>query len=635
MPTFFTTLRPVWRTYVEAIFRLTIAFSVFALILLNRSPNLLRPISMSLRTSLGLSMAAAVVLLYVTFRLPGWIGRLLALTLTLSLFALPLAGLWASGQTQTTVINGLIPLYDAYDYYTDALRLLAGHDFSVFSARRPLFPGLFSVVLALTGRNLMTSLAVFAAITGLACYLAAREIQRTHGAEAAVFILVILFLFYRAHEGVAMSENLGVPLGALGFALIWRGTADRNRWLVLAGMFAITLALNARAGAFFVLPLLVLWASWFFRENNARFSWKFAFLSCAAIVIGFVFNLLLVRLLAAPSGVPFANFSYTLYGVASGGYTWSYIFMAHPEVLALQEPAQSQRIYQLAFDLIRQHPELFMRGALHAWETLFSNSWYSLYSYVTGDSEVVNLIVHYALYALGILGIYKWFRNRSDPFNSLMMAAAAGVFLSVPFLPPTDSYRVRPYAVTIIIFGLVPAMGLVFLLERFGRRFFFHPLDQLQGREWSAGFTVSLILVTLVGPLLVKGFGSHPDLPVASCGTGQDSIVIRFDPGTSINIFRENQNFLDWMPNFHLSLLRGNSHSLVDTHLVNWLEQLTPPYTLFYTLDYRTYRKALVTTDPSLLPRPGSNLELCGKWETDANLTSYDIFYADQVKVLH
>jgi hypothetical protein len=37
--------------------------------------------------------------------------------------------------------------------YADSLRLLAGQDFSEFSGRRPLFAGLFSVLLRMTGHN--------------------------------------------------------------------------------------------------------------------------------------------------------------------------------------------------------------------------------------------------------------------------------------------------------------------------------------------------------------------------------------------------------------------------------------------------------------------------------------------------
>ncbi len=134
-----------------------------------------------------------------------------------------------------------------------------------------------------------------------------------------------------------MSENLGVALGALGFGLLWRGASTKSILYIWSGLLTTTLALNARAGAFFMLPLLILWTGWLLRENKI-ISWKFLFISASAVILGFVLNLLLARLIAVPPGVPFANFSYTLYGLASGGKSWAYVFEAHPEVLRIQEP---------------------------------------------------------------------------------------------------------------------------------------------------------------------------------------------------------------------------------------------------------------------------------------------------------
>ncbi|MBK7451177.1 MAG: hypothetical protein IPJ47_17935 [Anaerolineales bacterium] len=201
-------------------------------------------------------------------------GELFALTATMALFALGLAGLWASGNTQSVVLNGLIPLTDAVGYYTDATRLQYGVDVSNFTAMRPFFAGLLSFFLRLTGRNLMVTVGIFTAIAGFASYLASREIQKTHGTELAVFFLILTFLYYRHHSGTTMSESLGVSVSLLGIALIWKGIADQKEWLTLFGVGVIALALNIRPGAMFVLPALLLWGGWIFR-GQGKFSYKF------------------------------------------------------------------------------------------------------------------------------------------------------------------------------------------------------------------------------------------------------------------------------------------------------------------------------------------------------------------------
>ncbi len=50
---------------------IAISIVVFSLILINRSPNFLRPLSMSLRTGFGLVIPATAITIYLVYRLPG------------------------------------------------------------------------------------------------------------------------------------------------------------------------------------------------------------------------------------------------------------------------------------------------------------------------------------------------------------------------------------------------------------------------------------------------------------------------------------------------------------------------------------------------------------------------------------
>jgi hypothetical protein len=645
---------------------LGISAVLFSLILINRSPNLLRPVSMSLRTGFGLVIPLTALILYLAFRTrsANRVGDLVGMAVTLSLFAMPLAGLWASGQSQSTVLNGLIPLFDAETYYMDALRLMNGSPFSIFSARRPLFGSLLAVVLTLTGRNLMVALAVLTAMTGLACYFTAREIQRTHGAEIAVFILMVLFLFYRAHSGISMSENLGVLLGTLGFGLLWRGASTKSLPYIWIGLLATTLALNARAGAFFMLPLLILWAGWLLRENrftqsanaslpritqifakplkNPRefvksaargfdfISWKALFVSASAVVLGFALNLALTRLVAVPSGVPFANFSYTLYGLASGGKSWFYVFESHPELSAIREPEQSKRIYQMAFELIRSDPLQTVQGAIFNWKMLFSDSWYNIYSYLGGENWKLAVATRWGMFALCLLGIFAWARNRKDPILSLVLVAALGVFVSVPFLPPTDAYRMRPYAASIVILAALPALGLNFILSQIKR---IPPagklLDQSLPPASAAMLTyVGVLLpILLIAPVTIQSTATPQPAQAAPCPEKLAPIMVRLDEGTYIHLKKQNAVFLDWMPDFHTGTFRENSHSLADTNMINWATNIEPPRTIFLAINYLTQQGVIAVIPTDLLPETGTLTQFCGQWETDPNLAGYSIFY--------
>jgi hypothetical protein len=633
-------LIPKIKPFLWQLIFLTISIVIFSLILANRSPNFLRPVSMALRAGFGLVIPIAGVILYLAFRIQNRSGAFIGMAATLSLFAMPLAGLWASGQSQSTILSGLIPLYDAELYYIDALRLLNGNVFSIFSARRPLFTGLLAVLLSITGRNLMVSLAILTAIAGLACYFTAHEIQRTHGPEIAVFILMVLFLFNRAHSGISMSESLGIALGSLGFGLLWRGASIRNLFYIWAGLLTTTLALNARAGAFFMLPILILWAGWLLRENKL-IPWKVLFISASAVVLGFVLNLGLTRLVAVPSGVPFANFSYTLYGLASGGRSWAYVFEAHPEVLQIQEPEKTRRIYQLAFELIRSNPIQTLQGAFFNWKMLFSDSWYNIYAYIRGENRSINLITRWGMYALCITGVFAWLRNRKDPVQSLIMASVIGVFISVPFLPPTDAYRMRPYAASIVIFAALPAMGLFYLISQI-KNFLVRKTDKILENKSTPpsrsllSYSFILILIVLTGPVLIRATAETQPIQTTPCtSSGLTPIVVRRDEGTYINLKKQSDPFLDWMPNFHTGTFRENSHSLSDSYLIAWAEGVEPPKTIFLTLDHHNDQKAMVVIPTALLPETGVFMQICGEWESDPNLSEYGIFQGREIQILN
>lgn len=607
---------------------LVVAITVFVLILLNRSPNFLRAISITLRTGFNLSVVLCLFILYITFRLKGWPGRFFPLVFTVALFAFPLAGLWAIGQTQPTILMGIVPLFDASDYYSDALRLLAGQDFSVFAARRPLFPGLLAFALWVSGHNLMVALSLFTLITALACFAAAKEIQRTHGAEVAVFVLAILFLYYRYHSGLVMSENLGLPLGTIGFAVLWRGTSDKHKLLVWIGILLVTLALNARAGTFFMLPLLLAWYGWLFRGPEQKFSWSFLALAGSAVLLGFVINLIMFDLLASPSGVPFANFSYTLYGLAAGGKTWRYIFEVRPDLLLLQEPYHSREVYRMAFELILHQPGLLVKGALYTWSTLFSNTWYSAYSYVAGENPIVGQIAQWGLFLLCALGIVRWVRAPADLLNGLVCISALGIFLSVPFLPPTDAYRMRPYAVSIIIFGLLPAMGFLYGLEKLKLPFTEKGQTSISYLPHLLGLSSLLLISSLVAPVLLKNTGELPRFQQVTCEGNLDLVSIRFDPGTHFNVIRQRTPGLDWMPDFRVGRFRRNSHNMADPYMIAWTDTVEPGESMFYSLDFQSMKKVLIVTPTDRLPAPGSLWQICGEWETDPTYNLYNIFYA-------
>lgn len=600
---------------------LLVALLFFYLILVNLSTSIIRSLSIALRNGFGIAFFLSILFIYITYRIHGQIGELLAFISTMVLFSLGLAGLWISGNTQPLIMNGLIPISDATIYYVDALKILNGGDVSDFTAMRPFFTGFLSVLLWLTDRNLLFALGILTAIAGISAFLSSREIQKTHGAETSIFFLALIFLYYRHHSGSTMSESLAVPISLLGITMIWKSISNQNEKYYLFGLALLTIALNIRPGAMFVLIGMLIFGGFFFNRKKS-FSINFFIISFIVIVCIFSLNKLVIYMLAGPGKNAFSNFSWALYGLVSGGQSWNYIFTVHPEVLSENS---NSAIYRLIIEQFFKNPLLTVQGALKYWEAFFSDSWYNAYAFVAGENYWINEVARWGIYILSIIGIINWMINRNNPYTILAITGALGVITSVPFVPPTDAYRVRLYAATIPFFVLLPAMGVSLLQEKLLYRINKNFLNQYDD-YLTIKLSISLLIAIVIAPIILKNTVNHVVISEFICPSDMDASVIKFDQGTYINVRRENQIFLDFMPNFHVSAFRESVHSLADPYLIEKMVSINIPSTLLYTLDLLSNQEVLVIINSNELPNQDALLYLCGYWESDPR---YSIFEAD------
>lgn len=612
--------RLLGRFFALDLLRVALSLLSYGLILSNAFPLLLRPLSLFARLGYTLTMPLLFVLFYSVFLLRGGWGRALSFFLILSVFALALAGAWAAGVTESGILSGVVPMFDSASYYTDALRLLAGDKFSLTSSRRPLFIAFFAVLLFLSKHNLLMALGFLNLFVALSCYLLAREIRHTHGAMIAAFVLLIVFLYYRFHSGAVRTESLGVAFSALGMALLWRSIERQQAGWALAGILLTTFAMIARAGAFFCLPFLLLWGGWAFRPPGKLFSWIFAFWGLAMILAAFFVNQLMMHMFGAQEAIPFGNFAYSFYGLAAGGKSWAEAVKTYPG-------ASDREIYGLAFDLIWRQPDLIVRGALLNWKAFLSNSNYGLYSFMRGESSISAALSYWLLMALCCLGILTWLRHCTDQFASLVIFAIVGVFFSVPFLPPTDAFRVRAYAASIVLLGLLPALGLHTLLGRF--QAFLSPAEAGGSSSLTLpSFSAAFLGLTLVGPILLHGVEAWKTLPTPNCLPGTISLLVRYDPGTTIHLVSQKTQVLEWPPVYKVGNFQRNLHDFPSFAFAAWAGDLKPGFSLFYALDRRASQTALLVIPTALLPDPPAVLEVCGGWETGPDMPHFFVFEA-------
>jgi hypothetical protein len=582
-------------------------------------------------------LIVAVLLLFPAYSRSDRIGSLASLCLTLALFLLPLFGIWSSGYSDGEIIGGLLPWGDASRYYTDAKRLLEGSVFSSFSARRPLFAGMLATLLGLTQQNLQATLIVIVIITAISCFIAAHEVKLSHGTAAGLVVLMILFFFYRNNIGKTMTESLGLSLGAIGFAALWRGARQHQMKVIWVGIFLMTLALNARAGAFFLLPALILWGTWHFR-NQSRWSLSFLVGGTISAFAGFLLNFVLLKLLAS-SGMAFSNFSFTLYGLTVGGKGWAQIFIDHPELSKFNELEFSRRVYLLAYQAFCSNPMGLLKGSVKALQDYFNAAQLGAFSFVypwyTAREGVMTRIVLYGLSGLGIIGVFlkRWTSN-----NSMILAAVVGILVSVPFAPPIDADSMRVYAATIPISAALVALGLTFSLNRFNLGWQVQAPRDLFSSRASIFFGIALALFCFLGPIATKILARPPKLEHLACDPGKETLYLRLTSGSFLNLVPDYSIQQTYLPNIRVSDFRREVANLsLYPELVKELMSLEPGNTVVQTLNLGDPLRSSapniwLVIDSHLMPSSPGIVRVCAKQTDNQWLRQYRFYYAESIQ---
>jgi hypothetical protein len=468
--------------------------------------------------------------------------KISALVCVIGLFLSPLAWNWRGLAFDEKLFMGIFPLNDGIQYLTDAYRLLSGLDFTYISTRRPIFTGFLAFLLWISGRNFLFTLGVLCVGTAISIYYLARETRDTAGPLSAGVVLTLLFYCYIPYIGRVYSENIGLSLGALGTALLIRGTRTKSLTNLAVGTFALSLGLNARAGAFLILPAIIIWTVILYKKIN----WKVTCVLTGAILAGFAINYLLVKTIGISHGVPFANFGYTLYGLAAGYKGWAYIYSVHPGVTDAET-------FSYALELIRQNPFNLLLGILISFKEYLTPETMFQFMYF-GPNQI---LISYILLGLTLMGLFRLWRNRKDSPWLLILILFAGNFLSVSFLPPTDD-GVRAMTVTIPIIALVAGFALSqntpnAIPENIKNRFYMPAI-----------YVLVLAIVFAIGPLEVKALSPSTTPEKISCPENYEPITVYISKGSYINIVDlDTEDKYGFIPNLRrkdiISLFRAST----------------------------------------------------------------------------
>ena len=364
-------------------------------------------------------------------------------------FTTGLAELRASAITDGIVVGGVVPYSDANNFLREASRLIEGHNLTPW-ASRPLADTYLAGLLYVAGDHLTLALVLAGLFSAVAIGVAAIEVRNCMGIVAATLWTWLLLVYYRRYLGEMLSEHPGIALGALGAALLLRAFNADSRRCLWCGLFILSMALNARAGAFLILPALIATLTWRARHLDPI---RMLVLASVSVLAAFVINFSLLKLVGAPNGRLMSNYRDTMYGIIFGG-NWEKAAVDIPNYKQMDLSQRASAIDSRVFAAIKANPSLIWRGAARNWSDFFFRSKAALgpFSFFRHPNTEFVLLL---LSGTGLLCSMA----RSERLSPLILAAGLGIVLSVPFVPTTDADRMRAYAATMPAMFLIPAFS--------------------------------------------------------------------------------------------------------------------------------------------------------------------------------
>lgn len=496
------------------------------------------------------------------------------------IYVVCLLGTWDAGATDSQ-IGGLFPFNDTAGYFQDAVLLAVGKDFTLNSVRRPLFPGMLALGLGVTDVNLKLVLIFLAIIVSLSVFLFSKEVARSFGLLVGFSSLFLSFLYYRRFLGTLLTENLGLPLGMLGVALLLRAARPPQDRVALTtyACFVLTMALLARAGAFLVLPGLVLYFS--LRQGgrvwppSAR-TWSLIGAGAVATGAAFSCNYFVQLWTGSRAGALFGNAAHSFYGMAAGYKGWSQIYSDHPELKGVHDAQFLSRIMDAAVGLVERQPLQLIKAILLSFGDFFLRLFgFAKVTFLFQDARehlVTNLMVIAALNVCLFYGLWYLWNSRSEMREAgVLIVAFVGMWLSAPFVPPIDADSMRAYAATFPVVLILTSIGVVSL---FGVRSQQVRLPERTSLAMLVGLSAGLISLAVLGPWYVRGTLPRQLVEVEkACAAGERSYVFDTSPLLTVHLVEESTRaFGDYYPATRLKVaaFKRNLHIAEDPRLEEW-----------------------------------------------------------------
>ncbi len=515
------------------------------------------------------------------------------------------------------VMFGLFPIQDAADYFGEAADLLTKGVIDTLRGRT-IHSAILATLLAVSGFSLYAVALIQTCAAGLSVALAGIAIWRNQGAAAALMTVAVMYAFYHYFVGSMMTETTGFVCGTLAFAMLSEALRLRSQPVFLAGLAVLAFALSVRVGPLFLLPALILWSGFGFRGER-RFNFRTPLLGLCVVIAVFSANTALNSRLAPTSGGSFVNAADSIYALVASGKAilglrtedelltqtrWLQIYRDFPELEALSTEARVARKFEIMFDQLLYYPHAIAVGALPEWNNYFFNAQILPY-----QSSYKNRISRAIVGIFAVIGLFVVCRPKGDIQRGFILASNLGIFASVPFLVGGET---RVYAATIGFTAMLPAFGMAFISNQFGKPYL---KPEAPKHELAIAYAVAAFASVLIIPIALGAFVYAAAIPSAvaapECLMGERGFVFRHSPGARRALRQSDDTPLFAAPDLSAAELDeraagkyAGQHSPAIKALVRYANTSYGSATVHYTLDYVS-AKAITFVAPG----PGPEME--------------------------
>lgn len=333
---------------------------------------------------------------------------------------------------------GRFPLGDAADFLSNAVVLIQNGEF-ISIRGRPLSSAYIAGLWRFVGFDLALLSIASTALCGIALFYFARVALICFGLAGGCVAVAVAGDFLHEHLGAASTEPVGFLVGTSACALLFAAAMKRSATLFALGVGTLMLAFLMRAGAMFIIPLLLLLPFLIPMAGTARLRWIGSGL--AAVVAASVLHVSAVKTFT-PDSPGFVNAPKSWYAIIAMGdealgvrppgsirseARWVQIFDDHPGLHDLPIKQQGERFIEIVTTAALERPQSVIVGSLLEYKDQVFRA--GLFRFV--DNKPIRALVFATFLAGFVLAVRSM---RHDPVAALISLSCFGLFLSIPFL---------------------------------------------------------------------------------------------------------------------------------------------------------------------------------------------------------